>query len=103
MLRRCLLGVVAAVSLAIPTVFSSDAPLAPPTSPSNGATPQEKAAPDPRLKEMLASPRATMSSFLDLMDAGDRSAAAECLDLSDLSGEARAAKAWRDRCGRRRY
>jgi MscS family membrane protein len=71
---------------------SSDAPLAPSLGLPNGAEPAEKAAPDPELVEMLASPRAVMSSFLDLMDAGDRSAAAECLDLSDLNRETRAAK-----------
>jgi MscS family membrane protein len=92
MLRRCVTVAVVAVSVVFLASRSSDAQLLPPMGSPNEATTAEQSAPDPQLKRMLASPRAAMSSFLDRMDADDRTVAADCLDLSDLGGETRITK-----------
>jgi MscS family membrane protein len=92
MLDKRIIAVVAAAFLGFSAARSSQAQLIPPTDSSNGATAAKQAESDPELQEILASPRATMTKFLDLMDDGDRTSAAECLDLSALNRETRAAK-----------
>jgi len=90
---KFLAGPAVAVLLAVFGTKSCEAQLTPPLG-SSGEPPaaEEKPAPDPHLKEILASPRSAMENFLERMDEDDRAAAAEFLDLSELSGEARAAK-----------
>jgi MscS family membrane protein len=84
MSRKWIFGVWAVVFVGLGAVGPVRAQFEALTGDSEDAAPPAEAEVDPDQAARLANPRSTMSSFLQSMNDGDTSAAAECLDLGHL-------------------
>lgn len=84
MLRKWTPGCLAVVLLCLEVVAPAHAQFEALTGAAEDSAPPEESQVDPQLAAQLANPRATMESFLKLMNDGNTSAAAGCLDLGQL-------------------